>query len=97
MHEEQIEKLRQAIMRYRELLDIAHARLAQAEKRYERLFAGLDDAQRALPEKQQQRAAALIALDDRSELQRALLQLQFDLRDLERAFEETYNHIAPED
>ncbi len=37
-NDEQIEKIRQAIMRYRELLDILQQRLAQGEKDYAALF-----------------------------------------------------------
>lgn len=93
---EQMEKVRQAIMRYRELLDVLRARTEASERRYAALFSGLDDRQRALPEKLQQREAAIHALDDLQPLRRAALRTQFDLRDLERAFEELYEHIAPD-
>jgi chromosome segregation ATPase len=97
MHDpEQVEKVRQAIMRYRELLDLLKARTETAERRYAALFSELDEAQRALPEKLQQREAALRALDDLEPLRRAALRMHFDLRDLERAFEEVYGNIAPE-
>ena len=95
--DEQVEKIRQAIMRYRELLDVLKARTEHAERRYSALFAQLSAEQMNLPEKARQGAAALIALEDLDPLRRALLGAQFDLRDLERAFEETYHHIAPEE
>jgi hypothetical protein len=94
---EDIEKIRQAIMRYRELLDVASARLKQHEQIYERLFTQLTPEQRALSEKLQQREAAIIALENLDPLRQALLGASFDLRDIHRAFEETYNNIAPED
>ncbi|MDX2161049.1 MAG: hypothetical protein SF162_06960 [bacterium] len=99
MHEpEQIEQVRQAIMRYRELLDVLRERTAQAEKAYSALFAAIPPEQReSLTEKLLQREAALIALEDMEPLRRALLRAQFDLRDLERAFEETYGNIAPDE
>ncbi|MCU0514282.1 MAG: hypothetical protein MUE40_17135 [Anaerolineae bacterium] len=95
---EQVEKVRQAIMRYRELLDVLAGRMAAGEKRYVALFQGLTPEQRAsLPEKLQQREAARAALEDLDPLRRALLAMQFDLHDVERAFEEVYNNIAPDE
>jgi hypothetical protein len=95
--EEEIEKVRQAIMRYRELLDLLHVRAGYAERAYEGLFAGLTGEQRALPEKLRQREAAVAALNDLEPLRRAALSIHFDLRDLERAFEDLYGNIAPEE
>jgi hypothetical protein len=92
---EQIEKVRQAIMRYRELLDVLKGRVASSERAYAALFTGLTDDQRAsLPEKQQQREAALIALDDPEPLRRAVLAMRLDARDIEQAFEELYDRLA---
>ena len=57
--EELLEKIRQAIMRYRELLDLVHQRMAQGEPRYERLFSDLPATMsETLPEKALQREAA---------------------------------------
>jgi len=94
---EDVEKIRQAIMRYRELLDILKTRTDEAESCYSALFAGLSQEQRGLPEKAMHREAALLALDDLEPLRRSLLGARFGLRDLERAFEETYNAIAPQE
>lgn len=95
---EQVEKVRQAIMRYRELLDVLHMRIGSSEQRYAALFTQLAEEQRnTLPEKALQREAALLALADLEPLRRALLSAAFDMRDMERAFEETYNNIAPDD
>jgi hypothetical protein len=95
---EQVEKVRQAIMRYRELLDLLHERTDNAERAYGALFDRLTEEQRAtLPEKLQQREAALVALEDLEPLRRALLRAQFAMRDFERAFEEIYNNVAPQE
>lgn len=95
---EQLEKVRQAIMRYRELLDVLHGRIASAERNYAALFNGLTDEQRAsLPEKERQREAARRALDDMEPLRRALLHMAFDMRDMEHGFEDAYNNIAPDE
>lgn len=95
-NDEQIEKIRQAIMRYRELLDILQQRLAQGEKDYAALFDLLTTKQKTgLEEKQRQRIAAIHAIDgELTHLQRAILRLRFDMRDIEKAFEELYDHIA---
>jgi ADP-ribose pyrophosphatase YjhB (NUDIX family) len=96
-HDEQVEKIRQAIMRYRELLDVLHNRAQSGERGYASLFDLLpQEQQAALPEKMLQREAALLALADMEPLRRAVLRARFDMRDMERAFEELYNNIAPE-
>lgn len=95
---ELLEKIRQAIMRYRELLNLVHGRVASAESGYEALFHRVPEEKRAsLREKDLQREAALLALEDLEPLRRAVLKVHFDLREMERAFEELYNLIAPEE
>lgn len=97
-HEEQLERIRQAIMRYRELMDIAQRCMEQGERDYARLFDDVPAQQKnSLAEKQLQGAAASIALDDLEPLRRAVLKLRFAMRDLERKFEALYNNIAYED
>jgi ADP-ribose pyrophosphatase YjhB (NUDIX family) len=96
MSEEQdVEKVRQAIMRYRELLDVLNARIQQAEKRYEALFVAVAAEKKTLPVKALQREAALLALDDMEPLRKATLAIYYDLHDMTKAFEEVYNNIAP--
>lgn len=98
MDDEPIEKVRQAIMRYRELLEQLKVRLANAERAYEALFKDVSEEQRSsLPHKALQREAAVIALEDLTPLRNAALRMQFDMRDLEHGFEELYNNIAPEE
>lgn len=93
--EEDVEKVRQAIMRYRELLDVLNARIHQAEKRYQALFAVIPAEKKTLPLKALQREAALLALDDMEPLRKATLAVYYDLHDMTKAFEEVYNNIAP--
>lgn len=94
-HDEQIEKIRQAIMRYRELLDILKRCTEEGEQDYDKLFENLKEDQKTnLEEKKRQRQAAIIALDDLTPLRRAILRLRFEMRDMEQAFEALYNNIA---
>lgn len=92
---EELERARQAIMRYRELLDILRLRLEEGEQRYSRLFAHLSPEETAgKPEKERQRLAAYDVLRDSTALERAVLQSQFDARDLEREFEHLHHIIV---
>lgn len=101
MHDpEQVEKMRQAVMRLRELLDIMSGQLAEAERAYAGLFAHLaPEAVASLKEKERQGLAALQLLDDSSPLADAALNLRFVTRELERDFEQLYENIIyqPED
>ncbi|MBZ0290615.1 MAG: hypothetical protein K8I30_23525 [Anaerolineae bacterium] len=95
---EEIEKMRQAIMRYRELLDLLQIRMNAANADYERLFAHLSPEERAKkPEKDLQGLAALEVLNDRDAFQRAVMRMQFAARDFEREFEQVYHNTLPED
>lgn len=95
---ESVEKVRQAIMRYRELLDLLAMHTQSAERAYTKLFDALPEEQKTtLAEKALQREAAILALADLEPLRRAALQMRFDMRDMERGFEELYNNIAPTD
>lgn len=97
MDTDQIEKVRQAIMRFRELLDQLKIRLANGERAYDSFFKDLPADQHAtLPHKLLQREAAILALQDLEPLRRAVLHLQFEMRDLEHGFEHLYENIAPE-
>lgn len=93
---EQQEKIRQAIMRCRELLNLLQGSTAGGERAYEALFAGLSAEQLALPEKQRQGEAARLALADLEPLRALVLRLRFDMHNLERGFEELYDNIAPD-
>lgn len=93
---EQIEKIRQAVMRYRELMDIVHERVQAGERTYEGLFRALSPEQMALPEKLRQREAAIVLLEDMERLRRAVLRMSLGLQEMGREFEELYGHIAEE-
>lgn len=97
MTQEDTEKIRQAIMRYQELMELLQQRFASGKKRYEALFSAIPAEQRAtLHEKALQREAAVIALEDLEPLRRTVLQMMLGMRDLHREFEELYNNIAPD-
>lgn len=94
---EEVEKIRQGIMRMRELLDILHARLEEGELAYTRLFAGLSPTDtEGLKEKEIQRLAAYDVLNDRSMITLPALSLRFHMRDLEREFEQLHDNMIAE-
>lgn len=95
MHDpQQIEKMRQAVMRLRELLDIMGGQLTEGERAYARLFASLDPAATAnLKEKERQGLAALQLLDNPAALGDVALQMRFVSRELERDFEQLYDNV----
>lgn len=100
-HEENVERVRQMIMRFRELLDIMQHKLDGGERAYAALFAPLDpEKTKGLREKEVQRLLAQQMIHDLTPLSMAVLTIRFDARELERAFEELYNIILtphPED
>lgn len=94
---EEIEKFRQGIMRFRELLDIMRMHLAEGEKVYEGLFAKyVPDERDSMEVKKLQWLIAERIIEQPSELTRAIMQIQFDARELERAFEELYDNLIPD-
>ena len=91
---EAVEKVRQEIMRFRELLDIMRQQLESGERAYDKLFASFTDEERQnTKEKDLQWKAAERMMDDLKPLRDAVLHMQFDSRELERAFEELYGII----
>ncbi len=92
---EQLEKVRQELMRFRELLNIMRAKLEDGERAYTRLFANCspEDKQR-MKEKDLQWQVATQIVGDLSGLSKAVMQVRYDARDLERAFEELYDIIV---
>jgi hypothetical protein len=93
---EDIEKVRQAIMRFRELLNVMRLRLESGERAYERLFVN-HPRQDGLKEKERQWQLAEDLVHDLTPLSKAVVQVRFDARELERAFEELYNIIVTTD
>lgn len=96
-HPEDIEQVRQAIMRFHELLSVMRERLEDGDRAYARLFSSAPAETIAhLKEKDQQWALAEHMVQDASlsELGRAVGKLRFDARMLERSFEELGDIIA---
>lgn len=91
---EAIEKVRQAMMRFRELLDITRQTLDNGERLYGGLLevCSAEDRER-LREKDLQWQAASIHVEDVSALTRAVGEVRFDVHELERAFEELHNIV----
>lgn len=95
---EKIEKTRQAIMRFRELLDLLTREMETAEAAYRQLFANLAPEEVAtLKEKELQRLVATHIVDDPMALADAALHMRFVGRNLERDFEHLYDKIMTEE
>jgi hypothetical protein len=92
---EAIEKVRQEIMRFHELLGYMREKLEDGERAYVRLFANCTpEDKKNLKEKALQRQVAEAMLGDLSALRRAVEQTCYDAREVWRAFEELYNIIT---
>jgi hypothetical protein len=91
---EQVEKVRQEIMRFRELLDLMRIDLETGERAYKKLFAGLSaDEIAGLKEKDVQWKLAETMVNDLTPLSDAVIETRFNARNLERSFEELYDVI----
>jgi hypothetical protein len=92
---ENVEKVRQEIMRFRELLDLMRGKLEDGEQAYTQLFAKCnpEDVQR-LKTKDLQWKAAELNIDDLAPLSRAVGRMRFEAHNLERDFEELHGIIA---
>jgi hypothetical protein len=92
---DEIERIRQAVMRFRELLDIMRGVLDDGERVYARLFSSFGVTQSVdIKEKDRQWQLAEKLIADVTPLNKAVMQVRFDARELDRAFEELYNIIA---
>lgn len=93
---ETIEKMRQEIMRFRELLTVMRQYTESGERAYQKLFDGFSEAEKAeIKEKDLQwKAAEALSPEGREKLSRAVMEMQFHARDLERNFEELFGIIA---
>jgi hypothetical protein len=95
---EKVERARQQVMRFRELLDVFRARLEAGERKYEQLFTDVSDDDKArLAEKDLQRLAAYGVLEDRKALSDAVLAMRFQARELEKELEQLYDIIMTDD
>jgi hypothetical protein len=95
MDPEEIEKVRQEIMRFRELLNIMRQRLENGERAYSQLFSNFSvEEMQGVKEKDLQWKLAEEIIDDLSPLRKAVMTARFDARELEKAFEELYDIIV---
>lgn len=96
-YSEEAERARQAIMRFRELLDLMRDEIEQGERNYAQLFAKCTpEEMETLKEKDLQGRAAIHLLDNPSALGDAALHLRFVTRNLERDFEQLYDNVMAE-
>ncbi len=92
---EKIERVRQEIMRFRELLHIMRQKLEAGERAYAQLFSNCSpEDMKALKEKDLQKMVALQIIDDLTPLRKAVMQTRYDARSLEQAFEELDDIVA---
>jgi hypothetical protein len=92
---EDIEKVRQEIMRFRELLNVMREKLQDGEQAYARLFSSFSPEEMAnTREKDLQWKVAQNIVADVSPLRTAVIHLRLGARDLEHAFEELYDIIV---
>lgn len=95
--DESIEKTRQAIMRFRELLDILTARLAEGEAAYTQFFAECSPEDVAtLREKELQLRAAYTLVENPTPIGDAAALMRWVMRDLERDFEQLHDNVMAE-
>jgi hypothetical protein len=92
---ENVEKVRQEIMRFRELLNIMHLKLDEGERAYGQLFSNRSpEEMQNMKEKDLQGKVAEEIIGDLTPLSKAVLKARFGARELERAFEELYDIIV---
>jgi hypothetical protein len=92
---EDVEKVRQEIMRFHELLGIMQEKLQDGERAYTQLFLACSaEENQHMKEKDLQWKVAEQIVDDLSPLSRAVGQMRFYARNLEHDFEELYNIIV---
>lgn len=94
---EDIEKVRQEIMRFRELLNIMTKNVQDGERAYASLFNALsEEDKKSLKEKDLQWKAAELIINDLTAFGNAVLGMRFKARELEKCFEELYDIIVTE-
>ena len=94
---EDIEKVRQEIMRFHELLNIMRENLKAGERAYTQLFSNCSpEEMKTMKEKDLQWKVAeqTVSVGDVSPLRAAVSRMRFDARNLERAFEELHDIIV---
>lgn len=94
---EQIERIRQAIMRYRELLDIMQGQLDEGDRLYRRLIVQHAPKNAAeMREKEIQWHVAEQIVDDPEALKVAVQHMKFALYQMERDFEQVLDILTAE-
>jgi hypothetical protein len=94
---EQIEKVRQEIMRFRELLNLMRGNLDEGERAYTKLFAALTPeslAQEKEKDRQWTLAEQMVSDGDFTALSKVAMQMRFHARTLEREFETLHDIIG---
>jgi hypothetical protein len=95
VNHEDIERVRQAIMRFNELLTIMRQNLADGERMYAKLFTNVSAETKAnTAEKQLQWLIASQMVDNTDTLRRNASTMQFFARDLERNFEQLHDILV---
>lgn len=92
---EAVEKVRQEIMRFRELLTIMRGNLESGERSYAKLFSRFSAEEMAAGKEKdmQWKAAEAMGPDEISALGGSVMQMRFHARELEKNFEELYDKI----
>lgn len=94
---EDIERVRQAIMRYRELLDVLQEHLNDGDRMYKRLIAQhAPEDTTGMSEKEIQWHVAEQIVDDTEALKRAVGHMHFQTHQMERDFSDLYGILVPE-
>lgn len=97
-HDEEIEKVRQEIMRFRELLNIMRKNLDDGERNYAALFSNVSSEEmKAMKKKDLQRKVAEEIIGDASQfsrLRKSVSSLWFNTHNLEKALDELQGIIG---
>jgi hypothetical protein len=91
---EHTEKVRQEIMRFNELLGIMRGHLTAGERAYDALFAAFTPEERDATKHKDLQWKLAEQMHDLTPLERAVSNMRFASRELEKAFEELYDIIA---
>lgn len=91
---EHTEKVRQEIMRFNELLGIMRGHLSSGERAYDALFASFTPEERENTKHKDLQWKLAEQMSDLTPLERAVSNMRFASRELEKAFEELYDIIA---
>ena len=92
---EKIEKIRQELIQFRELLNIMSEQVHEGEQSYEALLSMCsDEDMESLRERDLQWKVAQRIIGDLSPLSKAVIHMRFNARNMERDFEQLYDIIV---